>query len=197
MPANVSNGSCVQGNERAQVIHYLAEGFSVRYVANRFKRSEHTIAAIRDIESRTIAERKPALAAQAERNAMLAADVVQDDLRADKLHGVQAATVFGIMIDKALLLRGESSLNVRHDVHVHADDKLLDAMLQANARAEKRVKFARVVEHDQPQPHTLALPPSHNDHSTSSQTDLSAGARAPKKPRSRQSGARKKSASER
>jgi len=158
MPKGVSNGSIVQGPQRAQIIHYLAQGFSVYYVARRFKRDYQTIAAVRDAEFTEILKRKPILAAQAERGALEAGEKIVEAVRNGDIKGAALIPAYGVFVDKALLLRGDNPLLTVHHQHTHTHQhELVNALRDATGKIEKRVVSARVVESETvPSTHLIA-----------------------------------------
>jgi hypothetical protein len=118
MPDGVSTGAIVQGHERQEAITLLAQGFSITFIAQRLKRAKRTIEVIRDIEWSEILRRKPLLAAQAERNALLAGEQIAEALAAHKFPINSLPVVYGVSIDKVIALRDPMGGSQQH-LHLH------------------------------------------------------------------------------
>ena len=89
-----------------------------------------------------MAARKGRIAAQAEQIATKAADRLLDEVASGKIKGSALVPVFGVAVDKALALRGDASLTLRHE-HTH---RLTDDDILAFAVARSKAAQAKVVE---------------------------------------------------
>jgi len=124
------NAKLLDGRKRQAIITALANGESKRSIARRLSASNHTVDAVAEAEWQQVAARKERIAAQAELNATLAAQVLTDALEAGKVPVNLAVLIYGVSIDKAVLLRGDAQVIVEHHhAHVH-----VDAMEDFNAR---------------------------------------------------------------
>jgi hypothetical protein len=85
---------------------------------------------------------KPRIAAQAERNALLAGERITRKLESHEDISVAALVpVYGVAVDKMLALRGDASLTIRHE-HFHeiTDDDLIAFAVARSKCREKTVK---------------------------------------------------------
>ena len=94
--------------------------------------SEHTVKAIEKSQSIPIAERKQRLLAKALRIADKAADRIEDTI--DQAGCSQAAVVFGISTEKALLLAGEPTHHLQVTLDVRTSMKNCDKSKPASSR---------------------------------------------------------------
>ena len=130
---------------RQRIINALANGDSIRAIARALHVSNNTVVAIRDHEWQQVAARKETLAAQAETIANRAADALLNELEAGKVKGASLVPVFGVAVDKALALRGDSLLTVRHE-HFHrlTDDDIVAFAVARSKRKQIPPKRSKV-----------------------------------------------------
>jgi hypothetical protein len=116
-------GSKIAPKRKAQIIALLGAGETVTEIARRTRACRNVIIAIRNANYNEIQHRKELLAAKAERAAFDAVEQIQDHLDKGKLSPQQLVPVFGVLVDKALALRGDSQLRIAFDQphqHIHA-----------------------------------------------------------------------------
>ena len=83
--------------------------------------SNNTVVAIRDEEWQQVAARKARIAAQSERNATRAAELIAEKLERENVPLNVLVPVFGVSVDKALALRADPTIQVEHHhQHIHA-----------------------------------------------------------------------------
>lgn len=119
MPAGVHTGKSVTEPLRSQIIVALANGESPRAIARRTGLGPLTVEAVRDAEWDKVEQRKPILAALAERNALLAADQIGDALAKRKYPIGSLPVVFGVSVDKAINLRADPTAGIQQHLHLH------------------------------------------------------------------------------
>jgi hypothetical protein len=108
---------------RQRIVNALANGDSIRAIARTLHVSNNTVAAIREQDWQQVETRKERLAAQAERNALMAGEQIAEALEQRKYPPSALVPVYGVSLDKALALRADSQLRIgvdhRHE-HIHA-----------------------------------------------------------------------------
>ena len=125
----------LDGRSRANIARALAEGESCRSIARRLHHSIHTVLAVRDADWQQITVRKDRIAAQSERNATRAAELIAQKLEGENVPLNVLVPVFGVSVDKALALRGDGQLRIAFDhshQHIHAhirDDRPLSEII--------------------------------------------------------------------
>jgi len=144
------NAKLIDGRKRQAIIIALANGESKRSIARRLNASQHTVAIISDQEWQQVAARKQRLAAQAERNALLAGEQISEALEQRKYTPSALVPVYGVSVDKALALRGDPCLTIdvkhRHE-HSHSIQlQLLEQLKALNAQPREKPAQATVVE---------------------------------------------------
>jgi hypothetical protein len=128
---------------RERIVDALANGDSKR--ARALRVSTNTVAAIVEQESQRVESRKARIAAQCERNATLAAELINQKLESkDDIPLSTLVPVFGVAVDKLTILRGDPSLTIHHQHSRPTQQELIDALHALNAAAEKRAKAAVV-----------------------------------------------------
>jgi len=128
---------------RERIINALANGDSQRAIARHLKVSPLTVRAIAEQEWEQVEARKGRIAAQAERLATKALDLLNQKLDSDgdKITVNQLVPIAGVAVDKLLALRSDGQLRIAFDQqhqHIHAhirDDLPLSEIL---ARLPKR-----------------------------------------------------------
>ena len=116
-------GSRIAPKRKAQIIALLGAGETVMEIARRTRACRNVIIAIRNANYNEIQQRKELLAAKAERAAFDAVEQIQDRLDEGKLSPQQLVPIFGVLVDKALALRGDPQLRIAFDhahQHIHA-----------------------------------------------------------------------------
>ena len=94
--------------------------------------SNNTVVAIRDEEWQQVAARKARIAAQSERNATRAAELIAEKLERENVPLNVLVPVFGVSVDKALALRSDPTINVQHQhqhIHAHIDECTFEELL--------------------------------------------------------------------
>jgi hypothetical protein len=128
---------------RERIVNALANGDSQRAIARHLKVSPLTVRAIAEQEWEQVEARKGRIAAQAERLATKALDLLNQKLDKDgeKITVNQLVPIAGVAVDKLLALRSDGQLRIAFDQphqHIHAhirDDLPLSEIL---ARLPKR-----------------------------------------------------------
>ena len=123
-----------------EIVNALANGDSIRAIARALHVSNNTVVAIQNQEWQQVAARKERLAAQAERNALMAGEQIAEALEQRKYPPSALVPVYGVSIDKALSLRGDSPLNIHH-THTHrlTDDDILAFAVARSKRIQAQV----------------------------------------------------------
>jgi len=108
---------------RERIVNALAAGDSQRARARRLRVSPMTVRAIADEEWAQVSARKARIAAQSERNATRAAELIAEKLEHQDVPLNVLVPVFGVSVDKSLALRGDGQLCIAFDQphqHIHA-----------------------------------------------------------------------------
>ena len=110
---------------REHIVNALAAGDSQRAIARHLQVSPNTVRAVAEEEWRQVDARKARIAAQAERAATKAFDLLNQKLDSDgdKITVNQLVPIAGVSVDKLLALRGDSQLRIAFDhahSHIHA-----------------------------------------------------------------------------
>ena len=131
---------------RERIVNALANGDSQAAIARALHVSHNTISAVAEQEWTRIDARKARIAAQSERNATRAAELIAQKLEHKDVSLNLLVPVFGVSVDKALALRGDSQLRIALDhahQHIHAHltampfDKILARLSQINPAPEE------------------------------------------------------------
>jgi len=131
---------------RERIINALAAGDSQRAIARSLQVSPNTVRAVAEEEWRQVDARKARIAAQAERAATKAFDLLNQKLDSDghKITVNQLVPIAGVSVDKLLALRGDFQLRIALDhshQHIHAHitesswQQILDAALPRRIHA--------------------------------------------------------------
>jgi hypothetical protein len=110
--------------KRERIVNSLAAGEPKYLIARTLHVSEHTIYAVAEQEWQKVAERKARIAAQSERNATRAPELIAEKLESENVPLNALVPVYGVSVDKAIALRGDPSLHVSVDhlhSHIHAN----------------------------------------------------------------------------
>ena len=108
---------------RERIVNALAAGDSHRAIARSLRVSPNTVRAVAEEEWRQVDARKARIAAQSERNATRAAELIAEKLESDNVPLNVLVPVYGVSVDKALALRGDPQLRIALDhahQHIHA-----------------------------------------------------------------------------
>jgi hypothetical protein len=110
---------------RERIVNALANGDSQRAIAHHLRVSPMTVRAIADQEWAQVSARKDRIAAQAERLATKALDLLNHKLDKDgeKITVNQLVPIAGVAVDKLLALRSDGQLRIAFDQphqHIHA-----------------------------------------------------------------------------
>src|SRR6516165_7342710 len=98
--------------KRERIVNALANGDSHRAIARSLRVSPNTVRAVAEEEWRQVDARKARIAAQAERAATKAFDLLNQKLEHKDVPLNLLVPVFGVSVDKALALRGDSQLRI-------------------------------------------------------------------------------------
>jgi len=130
---------------RERIVNALANGDSKRAIARHLRVSPNTVRAVAEEEWKQVDARKARIAAQSERNATRAAELIAEKLERGDVPLSVLVPVFGVSVDKSLALRGDASLtlNLAHQhQHIHAHisecsyEELLARLRQRNHALE-------------------------------------------------------------
>jgi hypothetical protein len=108
---------------RERIVNALAAGDSQAAIARALQVSRNTISAVAEQEWSKVEQRKARIAAQSERNATRAAELIAEKLEREDVPLNVLVPVFGVSVDKALALRGDPQLRIAFDQpqqHIHA-----------------------------------------------------------------------------
>jgi len=119
---------------RERIVNALAAGDSRRAIARELRVSPNTVAAVGEEEWRRVEARKARIAAQSERNATRAAELIAEKLEGEDVPLNVLVPVYGVSVDKALALRGDAQLRIAFDqshqhIHAHITDQTFDEIL--------------------------------------------------------------------
>jgi hypothetical protein len=104
---------------REQIVNALANGDSKRAIARSLRVSNNTVTAVAEQDWKRVATRKAILAARYERIALLATEKQINQLESnEKIPLSVLLSVGGTAVDKVLMLRGEPSFTIQHDVRL-------------------------------------------------------------------------------
>jgi len=115
---------------RERIINSLANGDSKRAIARTLRVSNNTVTAIAEQDWQRVAARKAILAARYERIAFLATEKQINHLESDeKIPLSVLLSVGGTAVDKVLVLRGEPSFTIQHDVRLDWEKQQMAGLL--------------------------------------------------------------------
>jgi hypothetical protein len=124
-----------------RIVNALAAGDSQRAIARHLRVSPMTVRAIADQEWAQVSARKDRIAAQSERNATRAAELIAEKLEHQDVPLNVLVPVYGVSVDKALALRADPQLRIAFDhqhQHIHAHITKDMSFADILARAPKR-----------------------------------------------------------
>jgi hypothetical protein len=132
-----------------QVIALIAQGTSDSRIAKVCRVSRNTVAAVKQAEAQTIAQRKQTILATAARVAELGFERIEEELAAGNFKGVQLVPVAGMSVDKVLALSGDPTIRIKHEHrHLHRHDHFAEfnALLAAlPSKADHKTIEAEIV----------------------------------------------------
>jgi len=116
---------------RERIVNALAAGDSQRAIARHLRVSPNTVRAVAEEEWKQVDARKARIAAQSERNATRAAELIAEKLERGDVPLNVLVPVYGVSVDKALALRGEAQLRIAFDqphqhIHAHITEATMD-----------------------------------------------------------------------
>ena len=124
---------------RERVVNALAAGDSQAAIARALRVSRNTISAVAEQEWSKVEQRKARIAAQSERNATRAAELIAEKLESENVPLNVLVPVFGVSVDKALALRGNPTIQVEHShQHIHAHIREDIPLEQLRAKLPRR-----------------------------------------------------------
>jgi hypothetical protein len=145
---------------RERIANAIAAGDSHRTIARALRVSPNTVAAVADQEWKQVEARKARIAAQAERAATKAFDLLNQklDTQGDSLTANQLVPIAGVSVDKLLLLRGDANV-IAHVDHVVHTQNIFEAFQQFHADALRILHARQAEEAQQPPPFSLPNSP--------------------------------------
>src|SRR5215472_8921586 len=106
---------------KERIVNAIAAGDSQRAIARHLRVSPMTVRAIADQEWAQVSARKDRIAAQSERNATRAAELIAEQLQNGDVPLNVLVPVFGVSVDKSLALRADPTIHIEHShQHIHA-----------------------------------------------------------------------------
>jgi hypothetical protein len=108
---------------RERIVNALAAGDSRRAIARSLRVSPNTVRAVAEEEWKRVDARKARIAAQSERNATRAAELIAEKLERSDVPLNVLVPVYGVSVDKALALRSDPQLRIAFNQthqHIHA-----------------------------------------------------------------------------
>lgn len=124
-----------------KAIALLAADVPINQIIRTCAMTHATVEAIRQNEAISITDRKESLAGLAHRIASGAGEQIEDALAAHKLPVQSLPVVFGVAVDKLMLLSDQPTARIKLDVEVHdlsrdfqaLHAEIINTMKQANA----------------------------------------------------------------
>ena len=124
---------------RERIVNALANGDSQAAIARALQVSRNTVNAVAEQEWSKVEQRKARIAAQSERNATRAAELIAEKLEHQDVPLNVLVPVYGVSVDKALALRGDSPLQpLQFHQHLHAHLPELNESTLAQLRQQIR-----------------------------------------------------------
>lgn len=129
---------------RQRIVNALANGDSIRAIARALRVSNNTVVAIRDQDWQQVAARKERIAAQHERAASTALDLINDELERAKPGQISLPVlnvVAGTSSDKLSALRGDSVSTIKHihSIEISDSDIVAFALMRSKQLAKADV----------------------------------------------------------
>src|SRR6516165_10314866 len=113
---------------RERIVNALANGDSQAAIARALRVSRNTVNAVAEQEWSKVEQRKARIAAQSERNATRAAELIAEKLESDNVPLNMLVPVYGVSVDKALAVRGDYNLRIAVD-HAHISEHSYEDLL--------------------------------------------------------------------
>ena len=144
---------------RERIVNALAAGDSQRAIARHLRVSPMTVRAIAEQEWAQVSARKDRIAAQSERNATRAAELIAEKLEHHDVPLNVLVPVYGVSVDKALALRGDPQLRIAFDhahshIHAHINDasyqELLSKLPRRNTTTVTDIEAHKIQAEDTP-----------------------------------------------
>ena len=128
---------------RERIVNALAAGDSQAAIARALQVSRNTVSAVAEQEWSKVEQRKARIAAQSERNATRAAELIAEKLERGDVPLNMLVPVYGCSVDKALALRGDPGLVVQHahqHIHAHINESTYDQLLANLPKRDSQVE---------------------------------------------------------
>jgi hypothetical protein len=140
-------------SNRERIVNALAAGDPKSQIARALRVSPGTVSAVAEQEWCNVVERKARIAAQAERAATKAFDLLNQklDSQGDSLTANQLVPIAGVSVDKLLVLRGDANV-IAHVDHVVHTQNIFEAFQQFHDDTLKIIQAREI------QQQTPALP---------------------------------------
>jgi hypothetical protein len=113
---------------RERIVNALAAGDSQAAIARALQVSRNTVKVVAEQEWSKVEQRKARIAAQSERNATRAAELIAEKLESDNVPLNMLVPVYGVSVDKALAVRGDYNLRIAVD-HAHISEHSYEDLL--------------------------------------------------------------------
>jgi len=119
---------------RERIVNALAAGDSQAAIARHFRVSPNTVKAVAQQEWTKVDERKARIAAQSEKNATRAAELIAEKLEHEDVPLNVLIPVYGVSVDKALALRGDAQLRIafahtHQHIHAHITEASMEEIM--------------------------------------------------------------------
>ena len=119
---------------KERIVNGLANGDSQAAIARTLQVSRNTVNAVAEQEWSKVEQRKARIAAQSERNATRAAELIAEKLESENVPLNVLVPVYGVSVDKALALRGDPNLRIalnqpHQHIHAHITEQSLEEIL--------------------------------------------------------------------
>jgi hypothetical protein len=159
------NGKFCSFSNKQRIVNALAAGDPKSQIAKALRVSVNTVYAVAQQEWNKVEQRKARIAAQAERAATKAFDLLNQklDTQGDSLTANQLVPIAGVSVDKLLVLRGDAHV-IAHVDHVVHTQNIFEAFQQFHDDALKIIHARQAEEAQQPPPPALPdSPPTFQD----------------------------------
>jgi Homeodomain-like domain len=159
------NGKYCSLLKRERIVNALAAGDPKSQIARALRVSVNTVYAVAEQEWNKVEQRKARIAAQAERAATKAFDLLNQklDTQGDSLTASQLVPIAGVSVDKLLVLRGDAHV-IAHVDHVVHTQNIFESFQQFHDDALKIIHARQAEEAQQPPPPALPdSPPTFQD----------------------------------
>jgi hypothetical protein len=151
------NGKFCSFSNRQRIVNALAAGDAKTQIARALRVSSNTVSAIAEQEWRNVENRKARIAAQCERAATKAFELINHKLDSDGDIPLNQLTITGgVCVDKLLALRGDPNLNV-HIEHDFPQINIFQAFQRFHDEQRALIHAREVQQQDSPP--ALPVPP--------------------------------------